>query len=110
VKARACLFVAIAVGGAALAQNTNPPPPPPPQTDQPAPLFDGQIGTKSSSKDKESATLGFNGIDPSGNLDQKMMATPATSETAAKARKMTDLVPSPAQVDAFIKEGGLNKR
>lgn len=108
---RACLFVAIvAVAGAALAQNTSPPPSPPPQTDQPAPLFDGQIGTKSSTKDKESATLGFNGIDPSGNLDQKMLATSATPETAAKAKKMTDLAPSPADVDGFIKEGGLNKR
>ncbi len=87
-----------------------PPPPPPPPQDQPAPLFGGKLGTKSSSKDKESATLGFNGIDPSGKLDEKMLDTPATTDTAAKAKKMAELVPGPADLDAFIKDGGLNKR
>jgi hypothetical protein len=87
-----------------------PPPPPPPPQDQPAPLFGGKLGAKSSSTDKESATLGFNGIDPSGKLDQKMLDTPSTTDSAAKAKKMADLAPGPADLEAFIKDGGLNKR
>jgi len=107
------IWLILAVTVAAMAQNATqqqPPPPPPPQQDQPAPLFGGQLGTKSSSKDKESATLGFNGIDPSGKLDQKMLDTPSTPETAAKAKKMTELAPGPADLEAFIKDGGLSKR
>jgi|HubBroStandDraft_6_1064221.scaffolds.fasta_scaffold1541079_2 hypothetical protein len=92
------------------ASQKQPPPPPPPKQDQPAPLFNGQLGTKSSQKDKESATLGFNGIDPSGKVDQKMLGTPATPDTVAKAKKMTELAPGPADLLAFINDGGLNKR
>ena len=43
------------------------------QQSQPAPLFGGQIGTKSSTNTKESATLGFNGVDPSGKVEKKML-------------------------------------
>ena len=100
------VFVSVAFPQTANQQPSPPPPPP----DQPAPLFDGQLGTKSSQKDKESSTLGFNGIDPSGKLDQKMLDTPATSDSAAKAKKMTDLAPGPGDLDVFLKEGGLNKR
>jgi hypothetical protein len=116
VKSRIRFIVSMAaVTGFALGQNQTPPPSPPPSpppqsNQQPAPLFDGQLGTKSSKKDKESSTLGFNGIDPSGKLDQKMLATPATSTSEAKAKKMTDTAPGPGDLDAFIKEGGLNKR
>lgn len=116
---RTWLILTIAV--AAMAQDASqkqqqaPPPKqaqaaPPAKQDQPAPLFDGQLGTKSSKKEKESATLGFNGIDPSGKVDQKMLATPATPETLAKAKKMTEQAPAPADLDAFIAEGGLKKR
>jgi len=103
----------LAVTGAALAQDASQQQQqqnPPPKKDEPAPLFDGKLGTRSSQKNKESATLGFNGIDPSGKLDQKMLSTPATPETGAKVKKMAELAPGPADLDAFIKEGGLNKR
>jgi len=101
----------LAVTGAALAQDASQQQQnPPPKKDEPAPLFDGKLGTRSSQKNKESATLGFNGIDPSGKLDQKMLNTPATPETEAKVKKMAELAPGSADLDAFIKEGGLNKR
>jgi hypothetical protein len=109
---RTCLVFAIV--GVALAQNPSPQPPPPqnppPKKDEPAPLFDGKLGTRSSQKNKESATLGFNGIDPSGKLGQKMLDTPATPATEAKVKKMAEQAPPPAELEAFIKEGGLNKR
>ena len=84
--------------------------PPPPKKDEPAPLFGGVLGTRSSQKTKESATLGFNGIDPSGNVDQKMLGTSATAEHQAKVKKMAEDSPNPADLQAFILDGGLNKR
>jgi hypothetical protein len=106
-------WLVLACGGIALAQDTatqQKQPPPPPKKEEPAPLFGGKIGTRSSQKTKESATLGFNGIDPSGKVDQQMLATSATAEHQAKVKKMADLTPRPAEIDTFIKDGGLNKR
>jgi hypothetical protein len=77
---------------------------------QPAPLFGGKLGTKSSQKTKESATLGFNGIDPSGKVDAQMLATPATAQHETKVKDMAKAAPSAADLEAFIKDGGLNKR
>jgi hypothetical protein len=104
------LGLVLAISCAALAQDSSKPKDPPPKKDEPAPLFGGKLGTRSSQKNKESATLGFNGIDPSGKVDQQMLAASATSEHEAKVKKMTDLAPTPADLDAFVKEGGLNKR
>jgi len=93
-------------------QDKNLPPPPPPQQqqNQPAPLFGGQIGVKSSQKTKESASLGFNGIDPSGHVQQSMLATNATSTSTAEVKDMDAKRPTPVEVAAFIKEGGLKTR
>jgi len=82
---------------------------PPKKKEEPIPLFSGKIGATSSQKTKESATLGFNGIDPSGKVDAKMLATPATSEHETKVKKLAEMAPTPADLDAFIKEGGLKK-
>ena len=87
-----------------------PPPPPPKQQDQPAPLFGGQIGVKSSQKTKESASLGFNGIDPSGHVQQSMLATNATTASTTQVKNMDTTRPTPVEVAAFIKEGGLKTR
>ena len=83
---------------------------PPPKKEEPAPLFGGKLGTRSSQKNKESATLGFNGIDPSGKVDAQMLATSATADHEAKVKNLATMAPSPAELDAFVKEGGLNKR
>lgn len=93
-------------------QDKNLPPPPPPQQqqNQPAPLFGGQIGVKSSQKTKESASLGFNGIDPSGRVQQSMLATNATATSATQVKNMDTTRPTPVEVAAFIKEGGLKTR
>ena len=80
------------------------------QQQQPAPLFGGKIGTKSSQKTKESATLGFNGIDPSGKVDAKMLATSPSSSDETKVKDMAKAAPAAPELDAFIKDGGLNKR
>lgn len=105
---RICLVLALS--GAAIAQDSSKPKDAPAKKEEPAPLFGGKLGTRSSQKNKESATLGFNGIDPSGKVDQQMLATSATSEHEAKVKKMTELAPTPAELDTFIKDGGLKKR
>jgi hypothetical protein len=113
-KAKICVVLAIA--GLALAQDSSqqksapPPPPPQPQNSAPAPLFGGQLGIHSSQNTKESASLGFNGIDPSGKVDQKMLATTATAADQAKVQQLSDNRPQPAELDAFLLEGGLNKK
>jgi hypothetical protein len=108
----------LAVCGAALAQDSSQKQQdtakqqqnPPPKKDEPAPLFGGKLGTHSSQKTKESATLGFNGIDPSGKVDAQMLSTSATSDHQARVAKMAESAPSAPDLEAFIKQGGLNKR
>ncbi len=81
---------------------------PPPKT-EPAPLFGGQLGIKSSQKTKESATLGFNGIDPSGKVDKAMMATSPGDKDRETVDKMDKDRPADKDVEQFIQEGGLTK-
>jgi hypothetical protein len=80
----------------------------PPQ--EPTPLFQKKLGYKSSKTTKESTTLGFNGIDPSGKVDQKMLATTPTAADQANVKKMSDSRPTPADLKAFVQEGGLNAK
>jgi hypothetical protein len=84
--------------------------PPPEKKEEPAPLFGGQLGVRSSQKTKESATLGFNGIDPSGKVDQKMLATSPGSKDQQIVKKMAENRPKQAELIAFLKEGGLNQK
>jgi hypothetical protein len=83
----------------------NPPPPKEPQ-----PLFGGKIPARSSQNTKESATLGFNGIDPSGKVNQKMLAANPSSGDVEKVRNMDATRPTPAEVTVFAKQGGLKAK
>src|SRR5437016_5121429 len=102
VRNRFCLILLIAGGAIAQDATQKKDPPPPPKKEEPAPLFGGKLGVRSSQKTKESATLGFNGLDPSGKVDQKMLATAATAEDQAKVRKMAEESPAAADLAAFI--------
>jgi hypothetical protein len=86
------------------------PAPKPPPPDQPAPLFNGQLGVRSSQKTKESATMGFNGIDPSGKVERKMLAANPTARDVAQIQNMSALRPGPAELKAFLKAGGLKAK
>lgn len=88
----------------------NQPQQPQQQSAKPAPLFGGQLNIKSSDRSKESATLGFNGIDPDGKVDAKMLATNASAADAAKVQAMDADRPSGDQLNAFLQEGGLKKK
>ena len=50
------------------------PPPKEPPKEESGGLFKNKLGYESSKQSKDSTTLGFNGIDPSGKIDKTMMA------------------------------------
>ena len=85
-------------------------PPPSDQKQDSAPLFKNKLSYKSSKTSKESTTLGFNGIDPSGKVDQKMLATTPGAADQQNVKKMSDNRPAPADLRAFLAEGGLNAK
>jgi hypothetical protein len=78
--------------------------------DDDQPLFTKKIGYKSSTTTKESATLGFNGIDPSGRVSSSMLAASPGAAEVDRARKMSASVPMRGVLLAFLKEGGLNSK
>ena len=82
----------------------------PPKKEEPSPLFDGKLGIRSSQKTKENASLGFNGIDPSGKVDAKMLATSPGAADLAKVQQMATAQPTLVELQAFLKEGGLNSK
>jgi hypothetical protein len=56
---------------------------------QPAPLFGGALSIKKSNQTTDSAALGFNGVDPNGQVQQAFLnsAPSADSEKKAEARR-----------------------
>ena len=76
----------------------------------PRPLFEGQIGVRASQKGKESATLGFNGIDPSGKVQQSLLGVNPTPTSEALVRNMDRRRPTRGELLAFVQEGGLRAR
>ena len=99
--------------GLALAQQDNQKkdtPPPSDQKQESAPLFKNKLGYRSSKTTKESTTLGFNGIDPSGKVDQKMLSTSPGSKDQENVKQMSANRPTPADLKSFLQEGGLNTK
>ncbi len=70
-------------------------------------LFKNKLGYKSSKQNKDSMTLGFNGIDPSGRVDRETLAKEPTGEHRAAVDQMRKDRPSAAELAAFVSEGGL---
>ena len=91
-----------------LPPNTPPANNPPPSGDKPTPLFGGTIGLKSSRQTKDSATLGFNGVDPNGQVQKAMLTAAATSVDAMKAQQVAQIAVPPADLAQFLQDGGLN--
>lgn len=97
-------------------QNQNPPAPAqqPGQTPAaapaaaPAPLFQGKTNLKSSRQTKDSASAGFNGIGPSGEIDKKLLASSATSEDESKAYQLSNFSVSKEDLNTFIAAGHLS--
>jgi hypothetical protein len=89
--------------------NGNPPPGNQPSTgDKPTPLFGGSIGLKSSRQTKDSATLGFNGVDPNGQVQKSFLSAAVTPMDAMKAQQVAQTTVAPADLVQFLQDGGLN--
>jgi hypothetical protein len=76
--------------------------------DAPAPLLKGNIGLKSSRRTNDSATAGFNGLDPQGKVANEVLQASATEDDRAKALGLTNYAPKPEELASFVKEGNLN--
>jgi len=73
-------------------------------------LFSNKLGYKGSQASKESTTLGFNGIDPSGKVDKDMMAKVPTAADQDKVKLMAQNRPQPNDLKAFLQQGGLKEK
>jgi len=109
---RPFIYWLLVLSGLLVAQqdNTKKEAPPPSDQKEDAPLFKNKLGVKSSNTTKSSTTLGFNGIDPSGKVDQKMLATSPSSKDQESMKKMSANRPAAVDVKAFLEEGGLNPK
>ena len=76
--------------------------------DKPAPLFGGSLNIKSSRQSKDTATLGFNGVDDNGKVQQSFLSAAAGGSDAAAVQKMASQPVADADLNTFIQEGGLN--
>ncbi len=103
-----CTLIVLATSG--MAQQTAPKKDAASEKKEPAPLFEGKLGIRSSQKTKESATLGFNGIDPSGRVDAKMLAASPGAAEEEKVKQMGVTRPLPEELKAFLAEGGLKAK
>jgi len=78
-----------------------------PGEEQPAPLFGGKVTLKSSRRTKDQATLGFNGIDPNGQVQKKFLASAVGGSDLEKAHALAASRVDPKELEAFAKEGNL---
>ncbi|HWZ99433.1 MAG TPA: hypothetical protein VN025_16875 [Candidatus Dormibacteraeota bacterium] len=76
--------------------------------DKPTPLFGGSIGLKTSRQTKDSATLGFNGVDPNGQVQKSFLTAAVTPVDTVSAQKVAQTTVAPADLVQFLQDGGLN--
>lgn len=103
--------LAVGLGLAQQAAKDKPKPAPkpkePPKQESSGGLFKNKLGYQSSKQSKDSMTLGFNGIDPSGRVDKEMLDKQPTSADQAAVAKMKENRPSEPELQAFLRQGGL---
>jgi len=79
-----------------------------PGAEKPAPLFGGSLNIKTSRQTKDTATLGFNGVDDNGQVQKTFLASSAAGDDTAKVQRLATYAVSTAELDEFIQQGGLN--
>jgi hypothetical protein len=75
--------------------------------DKPAPLF-GSLNVKSSRQTKDSATLGFNGVDDNGQVQKSFLSAAATGSDTSAVQKLASESVNNTELDQFIQQGDLN--
>ena len=76
---------------------------------QPAPLFGGALTIKKSSQSTDSTALGFNGLDPNGQVQSAFLNSSPSSDSEQKAQAMTNYRPTLVDLAVFQKTGGLTQ-
>jgi hypothetical protein len=75
--------------------------------DAPKPLFQGNLGIKSSRQGKDSAALGFNGLDPEGHVTKEAMAKSPTKTDKFAAMSLVAYSPTQEELNKFMAAGNL---
>jgi hypothetical protein len=65
------------------------------------------LGLKSSRQEKDSATMGFNGLDPQGKVEKSMLSASVTNANLVDAKSLVAFVPVQKELDAFVQQGNL---
>ncbi|HEY5381646.1 MAG TPA: hypothetical protein VIJ65_05285 [Acidobacteriaceae bacterium] len=74
---------------------------------KPAPLFGGSLSIKKSTQSTDSTALGFNGVDPNGQVQQALLNASPGPDSQKKVQAMASYRPSAAELAEFQREGGL---
>jgi hypothetical protein len=65
------------------------------------------LGLKSSRQSSDSATMGFNGLDPQGKVEKSMLAAYVTNADIVDAKSLVAYNPVPKELDTFVQQGQL---
>ncbi len=76
---------------------------------KPKPLFGGTVNATSSSQKKDTTTLGFNGLDPQGKVEQALLDSHPTAADEKKVDQLAASKVNPAELKQFIHEGNLKE-
>ena len=74
---------------------------------KPAPLFCGSLRITKGKQTGDNTALGFNGLDPNGQVEKAALTATATADSTKKVLGMTAYRPSPVELAGFQKDGGL---
>jgi hypothetical protein len=78
------------------------------EDEQPRNIMGGKsLGLKSSRQEKDSATMGFNGLDPQGKVEKAMLSAYATSYDIVDAKSLVAYKPVPKELAEFVQQGQL---
>src|ERR1051325_6092183 len=72
--------------------------------------FGGTITAKSSKQTKDTATLGFKGVDGNGYVDPQRLKENPTGEDEMHAQQMSQVKATTAEVKSFTDEGWIKAR
>ena len=74
---------------------------------KPAPLFCGSLRITKGRQTGDNTALGFNGVDPNGQVQKAVLGATATADSVKKVQGMAAYRPGPMELAGFQKDGGL---
>ena len=74
---------------------------------KPAPLFCGSLRITKGRQTGDNTALGFNGVDPNGQVQKAVLSATATADSTWKVLGIAVYRPSPVELAGFQKDGGL---